>query len=114
MNTWGISGPVFLAIYGAALLVVTGVAWWSGGRRGTDSAVDAEELDEYQVALLNGGERLAAVVALVNLDRQGAVELGDGLLRELEATGDVDLRRIRSADLEHLGVRQSPFATFID
>ena len=81
MNTWGISGPAFLALYGTALVVVTAAAVWVGWRRERVAADDAG-VDEYEVALLNGGERLAAVVALVNLDRQGALELGDRLLRD--------------------------------
>ena len=86
MNTWGISGPTFLALYGLALLAVAGAAWF-WGRRAVGSAIDVDGLDEYEVAVLNGGERLAATVALVNLDRQGALELGDRLLRQLGEAG---------------------------
>ncbi|HEX7276220.1 MAG TPA: TIGR04222 domain-containing membrane protein [Acidimicrobiales bacterium] len=99
MNTWGISGPTFLALYGVALLALAGAAWW-WGRWASGPTVGADELDEYEVAVLNGGERLAATVALVNLDRSGGVELGDRLLREL----DLDLRRVRPADLDRAGV----------
>ncbi len=103
MNTWGISGPTFLALYGVALLAVAGAAWlW--GRRAGGSAIDVDGLDEYEVAVLNGGERLAATVALVNLDRQGALELGDRLLRQLGQAGEVDLDRLSAADLDQLGV----------
>jgi len=64
MNTWGIPGPVFLAIY-ATVLVVVGAALWAGRRQpDPDDDADAAELDEYEVAMLNGGERLVAVVAL--------------------------------------------------
>ena len=90
MNTWGISGPTFLALYGMAVVIVAAAAWWIGAA-GAVPDVDADDLDEYEVAVLNGGERLAATVALVNLDRQGALELGDRLLREL----DLDLRKLR-------------------
>lgn len=104
MNTWGISGPVFLALYGSALLVVAAAALWGGHRRVGASDEGTDGLDEYEVAMLNGGERLAAVVALVNLDRQGALELGDRLLRELEASGDLDLAGMSASQLEQLGV----------
>ena len=103
MNTWGISGPAFLALYGTALVVVTAAALWVGRRR-ERLAADAAEVDEYEVALLNGGERLAAVVALINLDRQGSLELGDRLLRELGEAGEVDLDHLSATDLDHLGV----------
>ena len=103
MNTWGISGPAFLALYGTALVVVTAAALWVGRRR-ERVAADTAGLDEYEVALLNGGERLAAVVALVNLDRQGSLELGDRLLRELGEAGEVDLDHLSAADLDHIGV----------
>ena len=32
MNTWGVSGPAFLALYGVALLAVAGAAWFWGRR----------------------------------------------------------------------------------
>ena len=64
-----------------------------------------EDLDEYQTAYLAGGARLTAIVALVNLQRRGVIDLGDELLRELERSGDLDLSAVRDADhLADLGV----------
>ena len=64
-----------------------------------------EDLDEYETAYLAGGARLTAVVALVNLQRRGLIDLGDELLRELERSGDLDLAAVRDADhLADLGV----------
>ncbi len=104
MNTWGIPGPVFLAIYATALALLAGAALWLGRRDDHGSGPDSGELDEYDVAMLNGGERLAAVVALANLDRQGSLALGDRLLRELEEAGEVDLEALTADDLGRLGV----------
>ena len=41
MNTWGISGPAFLTLYGTALVVVTAAAVWVGWRRERVAADDA-------------------------------------------------------------------------
>jgi len=73
--------------------------------RSPKDTLDQHDLDEYEVAYLTGGARLAAVVALVNLDRRGAIDLGDGLLRDLRDSGDLDLDAVRDADhLAELGV----------
>jgi uncharacterized protein (TIGR04222 family) len=74
-----------------------------GTRRVPDTAAD--DLDDYDVAFLTGGSRLAAVVALVNLERRGLIDLGDDLLRDLRDSGDLDLEAVRDADhLIELGV----------
>ncbi|HEV2759838.1 MAG TPA: TIGR04222 domain-containing membrane protein, partial [Acidimicrobiales bacterium] len=103
MSTWGIDGPAFLGIYiGLAALIVV-AALLVDRRHGSPSEV--EDRDEYEIALLAGGARLAAIVALVNLDRRGVIELGDGLLRQLRDSGDLDLDAVRDADhLADLGV----------
>lgn len=102
-NTWGISGPAFLALYAALLAVAAGMALWAGrGRR--DATPTTGDLDQYEVALLNGGEQLAATVALVNLQHRGELELGDRLLRTLDASGDVDLDTLGAKDLAKLDV----------
>ena len=103
MSTWGIDGTVFLGIYTGALGATTAAAVLFEGRRSSTVAVAA--LDQYETAFVTGGARLAAVVALVNLNERGAIELGDGLLRELHDLGDLDLDTVRDADhLAELGV----------
>jgi uncharacterized protein (TIGR04222 family) len=103
MTTWGIDGPTFLAIHTAAMAATSAVAVLADGRLGTTAG--AGELDEYETAYLTGGAQLAAVVALVNLDRRGAIDLGDHLLRDLQESGDLDLDTVRDADhLAELGV----------
>ncbi len=103
MTTWGIDGPTFLAIHAAAVAATSAVAVLVDRRPG--AAVDAGGLDEYETAYLSAGAQLAAVVALVNLDRRGAIDLGDDLLRELQESGDLNLDAVRDADhLAELGV----------
>ena len=103
MTTWGIDGPTFLAIHTAAVAATSAVAVLAEHRRG--AAASGGELDEYETAYLTGGAQLAAVVALVNLDRRGAIDLGDDLLRDLQESGDLDLNAVRGADhLAELGV----------
>lgn len=104
MNTWGISGPAFLALYSALLAATVGAvalaAWLDGRRRGGLRW----DLDEYEVAMLNGGGELVASVALLNLDRAGVIELGDRLLRDLAETNELDLATLTGGDLDELGV----------
>ena len=103
MSTWGIDGPVFLGMYIGLAAAIVVAAVLVDRRHG--SPPEVEDLDEYEIALLTGGARLAAIVALVNLDRRGAIELGDGLLRQLSDSGDLDLDAIRDANhLAELGV----------
>lgn len=99
MDTWGIDGWVFLSVYiglaaaiGAAAVRVDRAAGQAGAPPAT-----AADLDDYEIAHLTGGARLAAVVALVNLERRGAIDLGDDLLRDLHASGDLDLDAVRDA-----------------
>jgi uncharacterized protein (TIGR04222 family) len=103
MTTWGIDGALFTGVYCGVLAATTGAAVLHDGRRGAPTA--HEDLDEYETAYLAGGARLAAIVALVNLERRGMIDLGDELLRELERSGDLDLAAVRDADhLSDLGV----------
>lgn len=102
MTTWGIDGPTFLAIHTAAAAATAAVAVRADRRRAGAAAGD---LDEYETAYLTGGAQLAAVVALVNLDRRGAIDLGDDLLRDLHESGDLNLDAVRdAAHLAELGV----------
>ena len=103
MTTWGIDGVLFTGIYGGVLAATTAAAVLRDGRRGAPARHD--DLDDYDTAYLAGGARLAAVVALVNLQRRGLIDLGDQLLRELERSGDLDLAAVHDADhLADLGV----------
>ena len=68
MNTWGISGPQFLVIYGA-ILVVTGAVVFAIRRRicghsdrGGLATLRAPELSPYEGAMLKGGDSLALTV----------------------------------------------------
>lgn len=92
VNTWGISGSLFLLIY-AGLLVATW-AWVlaarrrAGGMAGTSAAVGPglPELGPYEVAMLNGGGRLALAAAVCRLKEDGSLTLNaDG--RSLGVSG---------------------------
>lgn len=84
-DTWGISGPLFLALYAGAFVAIVAGAFglrWNHERQGFRK-VRLEELDDYQVATLSGGEGLAVLVALVRLRLAGVIDLSDGLLAPL-------------------------------
>jgi uncharacterized protein (TIGR04222 family) len=73
MDTWGISGPGFLLLY-VALLVVTVAAVVLTRRRALtvpDGAAVPDRLDRYEAAYLNGGCGLAATTAVSSLLRAG-------------------------------------------
>ncbi|WDZ84176.1 TIGR04222 domain-containing membrane protein [Micromonospora cathayae] len=85
-DTWGISGPAFLAIYlSFAILVVLGSvvhrAWLFGG----SNRSRYDQLGPQQVAYLNGGARLALYSAIGALRSVGAI--GADQHRLLRATG---------------------------
>jgi len=103
MNTWGISGPAFLATYGVLLALVVSVVVIDrlraeGGPKAT------HDLDDYDLAVLNGGGGLATSVALLALDRAGAVELGDRMVRQLAVTQNIDLATLTERGLFDLGI----------
>jgi uncharacterized protein (TIGR04222 family) len=74
METWGITGPRFLAVY-AILLALSALAAWIDRRRrlGRDVRTMNVALDPYEIAVLNGGRRLAAAAAAANLRQAGAL-----------------------------------------
>jgi uncharacterized protein (TIGR04222 family) len=76
METWGITGPRFLAVY-AILLALSALAAWIDRRRrlGLDARTMDVTLDPYEIAVLNGGRRLAAAAAAANLREAGALRL---------------------------------------
>jgi uncharacterized protein (TIGR04222 family) len=79
MDTWGISGPTFIAIYGS-VLVVTGTVVFairhrlsgSAGRAGL-AGLRTPELGPYEVAMLKGGDSLVPTVAACRLKESGCV-----------------------------------------
>lgn len=91
METWDISGPQFLALYTALLVIATALAVGARhglGRRGASGGSD--ELHPYEAAFLNGGADLAVTAALATLRRDrhvattgpGRVKLGRVALDE--------------------------------
>jgi uncharacterized protein (TIGR04222 family) len=83
-NTWGISGPAFLAGY--AVLFVVVLVWATELRRrrtGTLPPSSPDDLDRYELAMLAGGEDHAVLVATVQLVRQGVLVLDNPLSQEL-------------------------------
>jgi uncharacterized protein (TIGR04222 family) len=73
-ETWGISGPAFLALYLLtvfAVLVLSGIHRWVLFRG--QSSTGYEHVGPQQAAYLNGGEQLAVYSSLGGLRRAGAV-----------------------------------------
>jgi uncharacterized protein (TIGR04222 family) len=71
-NTWGISGPLFLLVY----VALVGLAWLAAERQwrsleslGPSDPAGPTDLDPYEIAVLNGGEKLAVTVAVARLCR---------------------------------------------
>ncbi len=87
LDTWGISGPSFLKLYGTLSVLVGVLLWWirrrllSPGRRTTGG-----ELDEYQLAYLNGGVGLAVTAAAARL-------CADGVLAPAATRHTLEVRR---------------------
>ena len=101
----GVNGCGTVVVYAAVLVAAGAVVVWQ--RRPAHPPLDATAengLDEYDVAMINGGGRLACVVALANLDRSGALELGDRLLRELAESHRINIDQLTQWDLRELGV----------
>ncbi|MGH8898893.1 MAG: TIGR04222 domain-containing membrane protein [Egibacteraceae bacterium] len=82
-DTWGISGPTFLVIYGGLLAVTTMVVLIGRRRRLAVPGEPAGQpaLDTYDLAILNGGDELAVVTALANLREAGVVTVEEGQLK---------------------------------
>ncbi len=84
--TWGISGPVFLALYGAVLALLLVGAGWTRRRLEAGppaqllatatgpTSNDPEPLDTDEVALLSGGRPLLGAAALLGLQESGALD----------------------------------------
>lgn len=83
MDTWGISGPAFLAIY-AGVLTVTGLVVFAICRRISGESDRSgltggrePELSPYEVAMLKAGDSLVLVAAACRLKEAGSVTLGE-------------------------------------
>ncbi len=91
-NTWGMAGPQFLAWYvllGSAA-VVTMVVLLRGATRGNGlPPMNAKTLSPMQIAVLNGGVVLPAVVALTELRSRGLID-DNGCLVAAAVPGDLD------------------------
>jgi hypothetical protein len=77
-NTWGISGPHFLLLYGAVCAVWAGGLWLL--RRhllGPSGTVERQEPDVYELAVLNDGPELAITAAAARLSAAGVIEPDD-------------------------------------
>jgi uncharacterized protein (TIGR04222 family) len=76
MDTWGISGSLFLVLYlaqfGVILFVVTLARRWVLAVRDGQPSVPPR-IDAYEAAYLNGGDSLVATAAISNLLRGGFV-----------------------------------------
>ena len=111
-DTWGIPGPAFLVLYGAALVAVLILS--AVHRRilfAGDRTAAVDRLGPQQIAYLNGGDRLAVYAALGGLRAAGAIAGGPG--RTLHQSGPLPAgvtpldtaiynaagRRIRARDL---------------
>ncbi|WP_306209338.1 TIGR04222 domain-containing membrane protein [Actinoplanes sp. RD1] len=85
-DTWGISGPAFLALFFAAVVAVLVAA--AVHRRilfRGDRSTSIGSLGPQQIAYLNGGDRLAVYAALSGLRSAGAVTAVSG--RRLAQSG---------------------------
>ncbi|MDQ4098129.1 MAG: hypothetical protein M3144_09710, partial [Actinomycetota bacterium] len=106
MNDWGFGSGPFLALHTLVLTAILAVALLARRRICAGRPAIPSGLDEYEIAMLNGGSRNTAAVALLALDRAGSVELGDRLLRELASEHAFDPEEVvRSGDrLADLGI----------
>jgi uncharacterized protein (TIGR04222 family) len=76
-DTWGISGPNFLILFGGAIIVV--VILFVVHRRflfAGNAGTDVDRLGPQQIAYLNGGGKLAVYTALGGLRTAGAIGSG--------------------------------------
>ena len=83
MDTWGISGPAFLGIYGAALALAglaafATIRWIRGASdRSGLTGVQAPELSPSEVAMLKEGDSLVLTVATCRLKDEHSLKLDD-------------------------------------
>jgi uncharacterized protein (TIGR04222 family) len=115
-DTWGISGPTFLALYGALIVVVTVVGLRERRRLARPDRTPADrdwgDLPQ-EVAYLHGGADLAVYSALSALHQTGAVHpAGKGLVRtggRLAPDASALERAIHATAVTPLSPRRLPF-----
>jgi uncharacterized protein (TIGR04222 family) len=87
-DTWGISGPEFLLLYGAGFLLTVVVVLLTRRLLSRRAAVDSTaELEPYELAALSGGMALVVHTALVHLYRTGVLTVQNQTLSALGAGG---------------------------
>jgi uncharacterized protein (TIGR04222 family) len=92
-NTWGISGPQFLACYvllGSAAVVTMVVLLRRATRGNGLPPMPVKTLSPMQIAVLNGGVVLPAVVALVELRSRGLIDDKGRLIAVAAVPDDLD------------------------
>ncbi len=105
-DVWDIATHAFLGLYIVGFAVISvGIVLDRRAAGNPAQAADPGALDQYEVAMLNGGEELAVIVALVNLWRIGAIDVGDGAVRQLAEAGKLDLKRLAAGTTPSLGIR---------
>lgn len=92
MDTWGISGPTFVAIYGGILVAVSTLVLviryrLSSPGRAALAGLRAFGPSPYEVAMLKGGDSLVLTVAACRLKESGCLSLG--LAEELTVAGSL-------------------------
>jgi uncharacterized protein (TIGR04222 family) len=85
--TWGIDGPDFVALYGAAVLLAAVAVLvlrhrvWAWHDRRLPVGSEVEPSEPVEIAYLTGGPRHAVLVAHLRLHELGLVEVPDHLLQ---------------------------------
>ena len=109
-DTWGVSGPVFLALYATALggiaVAIRLVRWRLGGS--TSNSIDSLRLDTYEVALLSGGEDLAVAAAMTNLRVTNVIDAGEGHLRASFSAKDLKRKKANASSSLRVMVTERP------
>lgn len=100
VDTWGISGPDFLWVYGLALLVTTVVAVAVRARvdsRRDDGVRSVRHLSIPELAFLSGGPGLTTSVSMWTLVRGGVIVVENRLVEAARARWPLDLDDVGDA-----------------
>lgn len=88
MNIFAFHGPLFMAMYIPLLLITFGCASWARTKQlEATSDTGSAQLDQYELATLNGGAMHAFLTALATLKHRQVIEV-DKDKRTLIVTGD--------------------------